>query len=580
MRYDLGIARLASRSEDPENFYWRFSQEGNALRSLPDEDTVPSDIAATLNIDTLGTGLQEIFVRSTRLEEDEISAQANFQFPYVLSDGVSGYVKVGGKVRWLDRLNDQREDGRHGMFYGSGSGNLNEPLECAAAALPDWNLDEIVGNLGVLPITLVESDYSREDFLEGEYPLGFVTDTEMMLQLTQALRDCGPDIWRNYSIGTLGRDYSGTEDYQAAYAMAEINLGQKITLIPGVRWERDHSEYEGQRYREVSTNNVQGPPAELEFITNVRENAFWLPMVHVRYEPTRWLKIRLAFTETLTRPDYIQYAPITTMNLYRSYIRAANGLLKPARSINYDAAVSVYESKVGLVSVAGFYKSIDDLILWVDYNLHPDVGPLEGMNIPETWIASTPLTSTIINNPFEATYKGVEIEWQTNFWYLPSFLKGLVLNANYTYLQSETEYQGYYIVDSDSLKRRRPPVYYKELRTDSTRIGRMPNQPSHVANVTLGYDFRGFSVRFSTLYQTDTSTWINATNPLFDTFSGDYLRFDLAVRQKLPGGFEVFANFNNLSSRPDRNFRGAVGSNPSYTEYYGFTMDLGARFRY
>jgi len=112
------------------------------------------------------------------------------------------------------------------------------------------------------------------------------------------------------------------------------------------------------------------------------------------------------------------------------------------------------------------------------------------------------------------------------------------------------------------------------------RVGRMPDQPSHIANVTVGYDLKGFSARFSFLYQTDISTYIDASNPLFDSFSGDYFRFDIAVKQKLTPRIELFANFNNLNNRADRNYRGSSTFNPSYIEYYGFTMDTGARYRF
>lgn len=579
-RYDVGIARTFSRTENPDDYVWTFAQEGNAVRAQPDQDTHPLEIPDMLNVDTLSTGLQDVFVYETTREETETSLQLNVQVPFRLGDRVNGYVKTGGKLRWLERFNDEEQAGRNGLYYGSGAGNLNEPLECIAEQLPGWNLDEIVGNAGWLPIEVVMNEYDRDDFLDGDYPLGFTADLEALHQITEAMQDCGEDIYRDYAIGSLGRDYDGTERYQAGYAMAEINLGRKLTLIPGVRFERNHSEYHGQRYRETSPNNVQGPPAELTPLTNIRENSFWLPMVHLQYKPTDWLQVRLARTETLTRPDYIQYAPITTINSFRSYVRAANASLRPAESTNYDAAVSIYNNKVGLFTVAGFYKTINDLILWVDYNLHPDVGALPGMNVPEAWIEARPQANTFINNPYEATYQGFEIDWQTNFWFMPSVLKGIVLSTNYTYLQSETTYQAYYLVDSDSLIRRRPPVYLKELKTDSLRTARMPDQPSHIANITLGYDLGGFSARFSVLYQTDTSTFINSTNPLFDTFSGDYVRLDLALRQKLTSGLEVFANFNNLNGRPDRNFRGADDENPSYTEYYGFTTDLGARYRF
>lgn len=592
LRYDLGVARTASRSNSPEDFLWRFGQEGDIFRSgiqLPNEDTKPNEIPGLVKADT-NTALHHIWVQSTKREENVTTTQLNLQAPFRVGNWMTGYFKTGGKLRWLNRRNDQFQRGRAGLQYGSGAGNLNDIFDQMLPQLPSWNLEEVVGDLGFLPIGLVLQDYYRANFLDGEYDLGFVANSQDMTTLTRALQATldiyGEDMseYRINSIGTLGSDYDGIERTKAAYAMAEFNLGKHVTLIPGVRYEEDYSKYHGQRYREIITAWRDLPPADFERLTNIRENSFWLPMVHLQMKPTDWMKIRLARTETLIRPDYFQYTPITTIDAFRSYIRAANGLLKPSEATNYDAAISVYQNKVGLLTLAGFSKTIDDLIISVNFPvsslLIASTLP-QGLNVPATWYQGvTPILGTYINNPFEARYKGFEIDWQTNFWYLPSFLKGIVLSANYTYIDSETEYQGYYLVDSDSIRTQRPRTYWKILITDSTRVGRMPDQPSHIANVTLGYDFKGFSARFSFLYQTDVSTYVDATNPLADNFSGDYARFDISLKQKVYPGVEVFANFNNLNSRADRNFRGASTSHPTYIEYYGLTMDGGVRVKF
>ena len=107
----------------------------------------------------------------------------------------------------------------------------------------------------------------------------------------------------------------------------------------------------------------------------------------------------------------------------------------------------------------------------------------------------------------------------------------------------------------------------------------MPNQPKHIANVTLGYDFKGFSARLSYLYQTDKTTFIS-TEPILDNFSGAYERWDLTFQQRLTDQIQLFANFNNLNNRRDANYRGYTLTDPAYIEYYGFTMDAGVRFRY
>lgn len=584
VNFDFNVAHTASSNEEPENYRWRFGQEGDAFTSAPDENTHPNQIPSLLRIDSMAA-LHYLWIDAVEREENETMMQLNVKVPFVLNNDISGYVKAGTKLRWLDRKNDQNQFGRAGLHYGSGAGNLNEPFEQLATLLPDLDLGEIVGNTGFFPLSMALSDYTRDDFLDGEYDLGFVADESILMELTRAMKMAaevyGEDAsFANNAIGTSGRDYDGEETYTAAYIMSEINFGDYFTLIPGIRYEKDKSVYNGQRYREIISAWEDMDPGEFTELTSERENEFWLPMIHFQAKPTNWLQLRLARTVTLTRPDYMQYAPITTIDGFRSTVNAANSLLKPAKSTNYDLAVSIYDNYVGLFTVSGFTKTIDDLIISVSYKLHPEIPQLPGLNVPESWYQTDrPTVYTNINNPYEAKYKGFEIDWQTNFWYLPSFLKGLVLNINYTYIKSETTYQGYYLAKGDSLIRVRPPVYNTILITDSVRVGRMPDQPKHIANITIGYDYKNFSARLSFLYQTDISAYVHATNPLFDTFSGEYARWDLSLKQKVNDQLEVFANFNNLNARPDRSFRGSATENPSYTEYYGFTMDLGIKYR-
>ncbi len=373
--------------------------------------------------------------------------------------------------------------------------------------------------------------------------------------------------------------------------MGEFNFGKSITFLPGVRYEKDYSKYNGQRYREVVVSNIQRDPTDLAELTIERKNDFWLPMMHLRLQPKEWLRVRFAYTETLTRPDYIQYAPITSINSYQDYIRAANSQLKPAHSKNYDAAISIYQNHLGMFTAAGFYKNIDDLIFQTTLRLRPEVVAqyndiFPGLNIPDgsaqyggsNWLGGAPQTDTYINNPFAATYKGFELDWQTHFWFLPSVFQGLVLNVNYTRIFSETNIQ-LYSTNRVRIGTTIPPRYRYEVEP-AQRTARMPDQPAHIANVTLGYDYKGFSSRLSYLYQTDKTTFIS-TEPALDNFSGAYARWDLTLQQKIgQSGLQFFANFTNLNARPDRNYRGDRLVDPAYFEYYGFAMDVGARYRF
>ncbi len=576
LRLDADYARTASRMEAPREYSWQFRQEAGAFdfgASSITAETHPNEIPAFATNDTALTALADVWIWDTDREENQNSFQMNFEVPFKLGNNINGYFKTGGKFRWLDRANDREQNGRDGLLYGDGG---NEMLTHLNNAFPAWGVQDYVDQYNHLPITLFLDDYNRANFLDGEYPLGFTYNEEMLRQVTEVLEDSGDVL--NYAIGSLASDYEGIERYQAGYLMAEMNVGRHITLLPGFRYEKDYSEYTGFRFREVSLNNIQGPPADLDTITNIREHEFFLPMIHLQIRPNDKLRIRLAYTESLTRPDFIQYAPITRINVYQSYIRASNSKLRPAHSTNYDAAVSYYENHIGLFTVAGFYKSIDDLIFQTRYNFRLGVPVPDGFNIPETWLTgAAPQADLYINSPFESKYQGFELDWQTHFWYLPSVLSGLVLNVNYTYIDSETT-QRLFFTQQDSLIFPRPPVYSYKI-VDSTRVARMPDQPKHIANVTLGYDFKGFSARLSYLYQTDKTTFIDR-EPALDNFSGTYARWDFSMQQKLTGRLGLFANFTNLNQREDENFRGSALEDPTYTEYYGFAMDFGIRLRY
>lgn len=583
IRYDIGGSYSGSRAKNPGDLLWGFVQENRAYLST--NVRFIKDIQKnTAPLDSL-TGLRNIFMEQITRKENQATAAVNVQVPFRVADFLSGYVKVGGKFKYLDRVNDEERYGRDNFQYGATGGvgaALTSLLKTAESMYPqnfNWVQDSIlVRQCGVLPVIPFLTNYYRSDFLGGDYYFPFSVDEKILEQATNALRST-PD-WLHYAIQSLGRDYDGIERYHAAYAMTELQLTEYATLIGGVRWEQDYSKYNGERYRQVviGGSNEQ-PPAELTYLTVERKVHFLLPQVLLTLKPTEWAKIRLTSTQTLTRPDYMMYAPITYINSYMNYMRAANSKLKPAHAYNYDVAVSVYNGYAGLFSATGFYKRIRDLIMQTTIYYQRGMILPEGLNIPSNWITGfAPQIDTYINIPGKAEYKGYELEWQTNFWYLPVPFKGLVLNVNYTRLWSEVESHFYAIHQGDYIPGVFPKIRYKIL-VDTFRVARMPDQPAHTVNATVGYDIGGFSVRLSYLYQSDRTRYLTYQGEKLDQTFGKYWRWDLALQQKLNDNVSLFANFNNLNSRDDVSYAGEYGDY-FYLERYGFTFDAGVRFNF
>jgi outer membrane receptor protein involved in Fe transport len=60
-------------------------------------------------------------------------------------------------------------------------------------------------------------------------------------------------------------------------------------------------------------------------------------------------------------------------------------------------------------------------------------------------VSSSDKVYTYLNNNNTAYIRGVEIDWQTNFWYLPEPLNALVLDVNYTKSASHLDYRNLHL---------------------------------------------------------------------------------------------------------------------------------------
>lgn len=246
--------------------------------------------------------------------------------------------------------------------------------------------------------------------------------------------------------------------------------------------------------------------------------------------------------------------------------------IKPALSNNYDVYFSVYENHVGLFTVGGFYKKIHDFIYQNSTTVITDPAALNLPAFTQGFFTSFP-----VNNKELVDLWGLELDWQTNFWYLPGLLRGLVLNANYTNIFSEstyprTETQVEWVTDPWGFPTQKVTYVY------STYRDRLIDQPDDIVNMAVGYDLGGFSARLSLLYQTDIFKQ-TAFLPEMRTSTDDYWRWDLSIKQNLPvTGLQLFLNVNNFLATHDKILIRGTGF-PSGDEFYGVTVDLGLRYR-
>jgi hypothetical protein len=232
-----------------------------------------------------------------------------------------------------------------------------------------------------------------------------------------------------------------------------------------------------------------------------------------------------------------------------------------------------------LFSISGFYKEIKDFTYATNYSLYgaapAGYDTVSAFNIGGHYPISGATLYTYVNSPFIAYIKGVEFDLQTRFWYLPFPFNGLLMGINYTHIKSQATYP-FLFSRTTYYGRGIPPV---TALVDSSRAGRLIDQPDDIVNAWLGYDYKDFSARVSFIFIGNAVSYIG-NYPEQDGFTRDYFRIDASVRQILPWyGIEVYLDLNNLNSEDNTSAQESIGGFTN-EQNYGLTANLGVRYRF
>ena len=96
----------------------------------------------------------------------------------------------------------------------------------------------------------MDPSYNDEGYLNGKYTLGPFADLDKMNEIFRYFRqnwnyaDYHEYIMHHFHrTESLIWDYSGTEDYNASYMMSDLNIGSKLNIVTGLRFEKNETTY-------------------------------------------------------------------------------------------------------------------------------------------------------------------------------------------------------------------------------------------------------------------------------------------------------------------------------------------------
>jgi iron complex outermembrane recepter protein len=302
-------------------------------------------------------------------------------------------------------------------------------------------------------------------------------------------------------------DYTVKEDVLAGHLAATFTT-DTLRLSAGFRIERTD-------LTNGTSSVVSGVTAP---VTRQSDYTEFLPNVQAIWDPLPGLKLRLAYTETLARPDFVDFAPGQTITINAQgveVITGTNPFLAPRTARGYDASAEYYFARNGFVALGVFRKDLDN----ETFRQRQDTTDANGVL---TRIETIPL------NTGSAQLTGLEASFVVNrMAFLPGPLANLGVNLNYTLLDGDWN-----VVFTDG----------------STRtVDGLRNQPRWLGNIAVNYNDDRLSGSVAWRLRGRTFTGQFGATVADDLYVDEYTRLDAQIAYRVTGNVQVFAEGRNLT---------------------------------
>lgn len=345
---------------------------------------------------------------------------------------------------------------------------------------------------------------------------------------------------------SAGSFYSGSEKVAAAYVMGELALSNHLQLIGGIRYEHTALNYTGNVVASTEEGDI------ISSIENKNDFASLLPMLHVKYSPLENLNLRAAYTRTFARANFSELNPTETRVTITSPPTIARGNinLEPTYSNNLDLMGEYFFENVGLLSGGVFYKALENVIYTarsfenIDGQRYQITQP---QNSENGWLA------------------GFELGLSKRLTFLPGFLGGLGVEANYTFTDSEMDVPEYSIDPSSG-----------EILV-STTTEKIPNQSQHIFNSALFYEKGALTVRLAGNYKGESLAVVQGNPENYRWYDKNFT-MDFSASYSFNRKLKFYLELNNLTNEPLRYYQGTT-NRPEQTEYYALRGLVGINYR-
>ncbi len=212
-----------------------------------------------------------------------------------------------------------------------------------------------------------------------------------------------------------GDSYTGTQKLHSFYSMLDFKFLKKFRFTGGVRYENNLVDVSTAKY---ILTNFGSPTSDTGAV--YKENN-WLPSTNIIYSLSNKINIRMAYSKTLSRPDFAERAFAEYFEFTDQLFIRGNVGLQLTTVDNYDLRFEYYPSGGEILSFSLFYK---DFINAVERDFE---------------VGNPSSTVSYLNRP-RANAKGFEIDIRKNLAFIAKeskILKRILASCNFTYLKGQ-----------------------------------------------------------------------------------------------------------------------------------------------
>ena len=154
-------------------------------------------------------------------------------------------------------------------------------------------------------------------------------------------------------------NYHASSGLLAAYESIENKIGSKLRVIWGARIESYQQSI--NVYTPTFLNDFEDPLYVINQ-AGVRTNFDLLPSINIVYSPVPSINFRVAYANTVIRPELKDIAAFVRYDLLTFSLNQGNKFLKSSSIRNYDLKFEWFPSAGEIISFSAFYKQIFDPI--------------------------------------------------------------------------------------------------------------------------------------------------------------------------------------------------------------------------